>query len=132
MLEARVRAPTTPQRDVLRARIVLLAAQDRSTRSIARELGTMPRTLSLWRGRYAREGLAGLVRAPARRPEAEIRRGDATAHPGGPEAAATGRSCAQDGGFQIAPELGDVHVEQVWRFLRRMCIARAARNTKSR
>src|SRR3954469_15773170 len=60
VLEARLRAPTTPQRDVLRARIVLLAAQQRSTRSIAAELTTMPRTVSLWRGRYAREGLAGL------------------------------------------------------------------------
>ena len=60
MLEARVRAPTSEQRDVFRARIVLLAAEGRSTRSIARELGTMPRTVSLWRGRYAREGLAGL------------------------------------------------------------------------
>src|SRR6516162_10102035 len=60
VLEARLRASTTPQRDVFRARIVLLAAQGRSTRSIARELQTMPRTVSLWRGRYAREGLAGL------------------------------------------------------------------------
>ena len=36
MLEARLRAPTTEQRDVLRARIILLAAEGRSTRSIAR------------------------------------------------------------------------------------------------
>ena len=57
VLEARLRAPP-PQRDVLRARIVLLAVQDRPTRSIARELGTMPGTVSLWRGRYAREGLS--------------------------------------------------------------------------
>jgi len=42
VLEARLRAPTTAQRDVLRAQIVLLAAEGRSTRSIAREVGTMP------------------------------------------------------------------------------------------
>ena len=59
VLEARVRAPTSEQRDVMRARIVLLAASGRSTRSIAREVATMPRTVSQWRGRYAREGLAG-------------------------------------------------------------------------
>lgn len=63
-LKARVRAPTTPQRDVLRAKIVLLAADGRSTRSIAEEIGTMPRTVSLWRGRFAREGLAGLDERP--------------------------------------------------------------------
>src|SRR5262249_15745525 len=60
VLEARVRAPTTEQRDVFRARIILLADEGRSTRSIARTLGTMPRTVSSWRGRFAREGLAGL------------------------------------------------------------------------
>jgi Helix-turn-helix domain len=64
VLEARVRAPTTEQRDVFRARIVLLAAEGRSTRSIALALGTMPRTVSGWRGRFAREGLAGLVDKP--------------------------------------------------------------------
>ena len=47
-------------RCVLRARIVLLAAKGRSTRSIAREVGTMPRTVSQWRARFARKGLAGL------------------------------------------------------------------------
>ena len=39
MLEARCRAPSTAQRDVKRARVVLLAAQGRSTRSIAAEVG---------------------------------------------------------------------------------------------
>ncbi len=71
VLEARLRAPTTEQRQVFRARIVLLAAEGRSTRSIARELGTMPRTVSGWRGRFARKGLAGVEdkarRGPARK-----------------------------------------------------------------
>ena len=48
-LEARVRAPTTEQRDVLRARIVLLADEGRSTRAIAKAVNVMPRTVSLWR-----------------------------------------------------------------------------------
>jgi DMSO/TMAO reductase YedYZ molybdopterin-dependent catalytic subunit len=47
VLEARLRAPTTEQRDVLRARIVLLAGEGRLTRSIARMLETMPRTVSV-------------------------------------------------------------------------------------
>src|ERR1700746_3506635 len=64
VLEARLRAPTTEQRDVFRARIVLLADEGRSTRSIARMLGTMPRTVSTWRGRFVRDGLAGFGNKP--------------------------------------------------------------------
>jgi len=39
VLEARCRSPVTIQRDLKRARIVLLAAAGRSTRSIAKEVG---------------------------------------------------------------------------------------------
>ena len=46
VLEARVRAPTMEQRDVFRARIILLADEGHSTRWIARTPGTMPRTVS--------------------------------------------------------------------------------------
>ena len=60
VLELRLRSPTNEQRHVLWARIVLLAAESLSTRSIAAQLGTMPRTVSLWRIRYADHGLAGL------------------------------------------------------------------------
>ncbi len=49
VLEARLRSPTTEQRDVLRARIVLLADEGRSTRSIAKAIEVMPRTVSLAR-----------------------------------------------------------------------------------
>jgi hypothetical protein len=59
VLEARCRAPTTPQRDVKRARIVLLAAESRSTRSIAEEVGVQPRIVSNWRRRFADHGLGG-------------------------------------------------------------------------
>ena len=51
MLEARCRAPPTAQRDVKPARIVLLAAEGRSTRSIAEEVGVQPRIVSHWRRR---------------------------------------------------------------------------------
>ncbi len=53
MLEACCRSPVTLQRDLKRARIVLLAAAGRSTRSIAKEVGVQPRIVSLWRHRYA-------------------------------------------------------------------------------
>ena len=70
-LEARVRAPTAEQRDVLRARIVLLASEGRSTRAIAKAVDVMPRTVSLWRGRYSREGMAGLAEKPRPGPPAK-------------------------------------------------------------
>ncbi|MET4306202.1 transposase [Bradyrhizobium sp. RT4a] len=54
----------TLQRDLKRARIVLLAADGRSTRSIAKEVGVQPRIVSLWRHRYADHGLEGLQDKP--------------------------------------------------------------------
>jgi len=48
VLEACCRSPVTLQRDLKRARIVLLAADGRSTRSIAKEVGVQPRIVSLW------------------------------------------------------------------------------------
>src|SRR6202789_2982723 len=64
VLEARCRSPVTLQRDLKRARIVLLAADGRSTRSIAKEVGVQPRIVSLWRHRYADHGLEGLKDKP--------------------------------------------------------------------
>ena len=58
-LRALVRARTTEQRLVQRARIVLRAAEGRPNRRIASELSVAPMTVLLWRERYARAGLAG-------------------------------------------------------------------------
>jgi hypothetical protein len=49
-LEAMIRSAKTEYGIVERARIVLLAAEGRSTRSIAAELGTWPERVSRWRG----------------------------------------------------------------------------------
>src|SRR5260370_3076875 len=64
VLEACCRSPVTLQRDLKRARIVLLAAAGRSTRSIAKEVGVQPRIVSLWRHRCADHGLEGLQDKP--------------------------------------------------------------------
>src|ERR1700726_2257128 len=64
VLEACCRSAVTLQRDLKRARIVLLAAAGRSTRSIAKEVGVQPRIVSLWRHRYADHGLEGLQDKP--------------------------------------------------------------------
>ena len=128
VLEARVRAPTTPQRDVLRARIVLLAAEDRSTRSIVRDLGTTPRTVGQWRGRFAREGLAGLADRGGRGPkqvygEEAGRRILALLEEPPPA------GHARWTGPLLSAALGDVHVQQVWRFLRAQKIDLAGRKS---
>jgi transposase len=117
VLEARVRSPATTQRDALRARIVLLAAEGRSTRSIASELDVVPNTVSTWRGRYASDGLAGLADKPRPGPKAKYtdettRRVLAVLER--PPPAGYGRWM----GGLIATELGDVHEQQVWRVLR--------------
>src|SRR5512144_1362127 len=128
VLKARVRAPTTEQRDVFRARIVLLAGEGQSTRSIARALNTMPRTVSTWRGRFARDGLVGLTDKPRPGPAPKYTR-------------ETGRRIlavlereppsgfARWNGPLIAAELGDVHEQQVWRFLRMQKIDLAGRKS---
>ena len=64
VLRALVRARTTEQRLVQRARIVLHAAQGTPNRTIAIEVGVAPMTVLLWRTKYARDGLAGLADAP--------------------------------------------------------------------
>lgn len=102
---------------MFRARIVLLAADGRGTRAIARELDTMPRTVSLWRGRFSRAGLAGLADKP--RPGPAPKYGEQT---GKRILALLDRppptGYARWSGPLIARALGDVHEQQVWRFLR--------------
>jgi hypothetical protein len=63
-LETMIRSPKTEQGLVERARIVPLAAEGRSARSIAAELGSWPGRVSRWRIRCARERLAGLHDLP--------------------------------------------------------------------
>jgi transposase len=89
ILEARLRAATTEQRQLLRIRIVLEAADGHGTREIARELETTPTTVSLWRIRYAREGLDGLEdrlrpaprRSTARQPTPQFARSSTSHRP---------------------------------------------------
>jgi len=59
-LEGLTRAATASQTEVLRARIVLLAALGWPNEEIAAELKTTEPTVGKWRRRFARHGLAGL------------------------------------------------------------------------
>lgn len=54
------RGRKTPARLVLRARIVLRAAEGMQNKDIATELGTDANTVGRWRNRFADQGLAGI------------------------------------------------------------------------
>jgi len=127
-LEARCRSPRTPQRDLKRARIVLLAGAGRSTRSIAQEVGVQPRIASLWRNRFADHGVEGLSDKP--RPGKKPLYTKAT----GKRVLALLDKPAPKGfarwtGPLLAEALGDVDVQYVWRFLRDHKIDLAARKS---
>lgn len=60
ILEAWVRAKTTPQRVVLRSRICLLAAEGVSHNAIAKRLNTSRPSVLLWTNRFREKGPPGL------------------------------------------------------------------------
>ncbi len=66
MLEQVARAPSTPQKVVLRARIVLLSGEGRSTGDIVNCLGTSHPTVTLWRNRYEQGGAEAVLREAPR------------------------------------------------------------------
>ena len=128
VLEAVCRSPRTMQRDLKRARIVLLAAEGMSTRSIAREVGVQPRIVSLWRHRYADYGLEGLKdkRHPGRKPiytPATDQRILSLLDQPPP------KGFARWTGPLLAKALVDVDVQYVWRCLRHYKIDLAARKS---
>jgi transposase len=128
VLEACCRSPLTLQRDLKRARIVLLAAVGRSTRSIAKEVGVQPRIVSLWRHRYADLGLEGLQDKPrpGKQPiytKATDKRILKLLDKPPPE------GFARWTGPLLAGALGDVDVQYVWRFLRNNKIDLVARKS---
>jgi transposase len=65
-LEARARKYSLSYRDVIRAKIVLLAAQDIPVEEIAHRLDTPREVVWKWRKRFLEEGLAGLEERPRR------------------------------------------------------------------
>ena len=60
-LERIVSAPTTPQKHVWRARIVLLSAAGMGTMAITRQTGKSKRAVWRWQDRFVAEGVAGLL-----------------------------------------------------------------------
>jgi len=63
-LEQAVRRYTSPYRDVIRAKIVLYAAQGLSNDEIAQRLDTPRQIVSKWRKRFFEQGVRGLEELP--------------------------------------------------------------------
>ena len=64
VLESRARKHTSPYFEVLRARMILLAAQGWRNDEIAAALSVGRDVVSLWRKRFFHQRLAGLVERP--------------------------------------------------------------------
>ena len=61
-LEQQARGRSTAARVVLRSRIVLLAADGLQNKQIAATLNVAPRMVTLWRGRFLKQSIAGLLK----------------------------------------------------------------------
>jgi transposase len=127
-LEGLARSTKTEYRLRQRAQIVLLAADGKATRAIARAIGCTIGTASKWRVRYAAERRDGLDEvgergaAPKYTPLTGQR---ILATLDGPPPAGHARWTAP----LIAKALDDVHEQYVWRFLRAQKIDLAGRKT---
>jgi len=113
-----VRAGTSEQRMVERARMVLEAASGKTNPEIAAKMKTRPSRISKWRIRFYRNRVAGLqdnVRSgkPARYTKQTERRILEVLDEPPPE----GYGCWT--GTLVAQRLGDVNKHQVWRMLKR-------------
>src|SRR6516165_10493763 len=110
-------AGKTEQRVAFRAQIILAVAEGLSNKAAAARLATRPATVSKWRGRFARYGLAGVADAPRsgkpRHYEAEHRRRIIAALDAPPPA-----GYARWNGPLLAKHLGDISKHQIWRVLR--------------
>lgn len=117
-LEKWLRSSTTEQRLVLRSKIILMAADELSTKEISKRLEVRPATVSEWRTRFAANRMEGLQDAP--RPGKPKRYDDNTElrilkqldeDPPFGHATWTGNL--------VSKALGDVSDHQVWRVLRK-------------
>lgn len=65
-LASQARKYTSSYRDVIRAKIILLAADGLENDEIARRVGTPRQIVSKWRKRFFEEGFSGLEDQPRR------------------------------------------------------------------
>jgi len=118
ILESWMKASTTEQRLVQRSKIILMAAKGMRTDAIAGALGIRTATVSKWRTRFAKDGLAGLEDGPRsgrRRKYDEATERRILAKLDDPVPAGETVWTAR----LIVQELGDVSIHHVWRIFRK-------------
>jgi hypothetical protein len=92
-LEHRAACYTRPHREVLRAKLVLLAAEGVSNAGIAKRLGMSTKAVGRWRGRFHEQRVAGLEdQARSGRPRRFLPGADRRGQGGRVRAAERGRS----------------------------------------
>jgi transposase len=116
-LEGLSRSTKTEARMQIRSRVVLLASEGAATREISRQLGCTIGTASKWRVRYARHRYNGLSEVGERGAEPKYgpehqRRILAMLDQPPPSGYANWTAPL------VARELGDIHEQYIWRFLR--------------
>src|SRR5438445_1734130 len=116
-LQSWLAAGKTEQRLAFRTQIILALAEGLSNKATAGRLATRPATVSKWRGRFARQGLAGVADAP--------RSGKPRHYPTNDERriiavldASPPAGYARWNGTLLAKHLGDISKHQIWRVLR--------------
>lgn len=117
-LRRRLRAGTTQKRMVQRSELVLECAAGHTTAQVAAKFKLRPTTVSQWRGRFAKDRLAGLEDLPRSGRKARYRLEDESRvlkvlEDKPPE------GYARWNGRLVAKALGDVSADQVWRVLRK-------------
>src|SRR5437870_10786284 len=110
-------AGKTEWRLAFRAQIILALADGLTNKEAAGRLATRPATVSKWRGRFARHGLAGVADAPRsgkpRHYDAQDERRVLEALDAPPPA-----GYARWNGTLLGKHLGDISKHQIWRVLR--------------
>jgi len=122
ILQAWIRSGKTEQRLVDRAKIVLLAEQNKTNLEIGQELKIRPSTASKWRMRFVRQGIKGLGDKPrGGRPKVYDKNTEQRILEVLDEEPPNGHA-TWNGGL-IAKKLGDVSEHKVWRVLRKYNIS---------
>jgi transposase len=65
ILQALARSSTATHREVVRARVLLLAAEGVANTAIAKQVGVAPSTIAAWRARFVEDGLAAIPKGLA-------------------------------------------------------------------
>jgi len=121
-------AGKTEQRLAVRAAVILGVADGLSNATVAARVGARPATVSKWRGRFARAGLAGLADAPRSGKPAHYQATHEQRILAALDEPAPAGYSRWDGAL-LARHLADISKHQIWRVLRQHQISLVRRRS---